>query len=147
LPMCSGDGDRGAAARRQFSPEFAIAGRDGVHPGWAGQAVMAYAYSRPWGSPRDRIAQSGSKVGRDGGFSGAPNWFPPRMGFLSCGASGNPFCACVPPGGADNGYPVCGKADPGAGESIQAAMALVPFNHDLNRFTLVARHASRPITG
>jgi len=137
-PMVTG----GAAARRQFSPEFAIAGRDGVHPGWAGQAVMAYAYLKAMGIPGEigllkaDLKSGGMEVSAGHQLVSAQN------GVFVVRSQRYPFCACVPPGGADNGYPVCGKADPGAGESIQAAMALVPFNHDLNRFTLVARHAS-----
>ncbi|MFA7006102.1 MAG: SGNH/GDSL hydrolase family protein, partial [Verrucomicrobiia bacterium] len=34
----------GFEARQKYAPNYAIAGKDGVHPGWAGQLVMAYAY-------------------------------------------------------------------------------------------------------
>ncbi len=34
-------------APRRFNKsdeEYAVAGKDGIHPGWAGQAIMAYAF-------------------------------------------------------------------------------------------------------
>src|SRR5215204_1048395 len=34
----------GVAAQDKYGTNYAIAGTDGVHPGWAGQTVMAYAF-------------------------------------------------------------------------------------------------------
>src|SRR6516164_1922856 len=34
----------GVAGRQQFGTNYAIAGKDGVHPAWAGHTVMAYAF-------------------------------------------------------------------------------------------------------
>ena len=39
----------GFEARKQYGPKYAIAGKDGVHPGWAGQTVMAYAFLKAMG--------------------------------------------------------------------------------------------------
>ena len=37
------------AARRQWGADFDLFGDDGVHPGWAGQGVMAYAFLKALG--------------------------------------------------------------------------------------------------
>jgi len=34
----------GAGGRERYGTNFLIAGNDGVHPGWAGQAIMAFAF-------------------------------------------------------------------------------------------------------
>ena len=33
--------------------EYAVAGKDGIHPGWAGQAIMAYAFLNAMGLDGD----------------------------------------------------------------------------------------------
>src|SRR5262249_41219102 len=39
----------GHAAQQKYNLDYAIAGKDGVHPGWAGQVVMAYAFLHSFG--------------------------------------------------------------------------------------------------
>src|SRR5262249_19050831 len=36
----------GYTARHRYATNYAISGQDGVHPGWAGSFVMAYAFLR-----------------------------------------------------------------------------------------------------
>ena len=42
----------GAAAQKRYGASYAIAGEDGVHPGWAGHTVMAYAFLKGLGRER-----------------------------------------------------------------------------------------------
>src|SRR6185436_13769748 len=39
----------GYAGRSKYGDDYAIAGKDGVHPAWAGQTVMAYAFLKALG--------------------------------------------------------------------------------------------------
>src|SRR5206468_886714 len=39
----------GVEAQKKYGTNYAIAGKDGVHPGWAGHAVMAYAFLKAFG--------------------------------------------------------------------------------------------------
>src|SRR5690606_9464783 len=45
LPMLT----TGFQARQKHGSDFAVEGKDGVHPGWAGQTVMAYAFLKALG--------------------------------------------------------------------------------------------------
>jgi len=42
-----------ATARQVYGPGYALAGEDGVHPGWAGHLVMAYAFLKGMGLTGD----------------------------------------------------------------------------------------------
>ncbi|MBM3881519.1 MAG: hypothetical protein FJ387_17635 [Verrucomicrobia bacterium] len=39
----------GWTARQKYGADYALPGQDGVHPGWAGSFVMAYAFLRAFG--------------------------------------------------------------------------------------------------
>ena len=39
----------GDEAQKRYGTNYAIAGKDGVHPGWAGSFVMAYAFLKSLG--------------------------------------------------------------------------------------------------
>ncbi|MCY2953082.1 MAG: hypothetical protein NTU53_14055, partial [Planctomycetota bacterium] len=39
----------GFEARRKLGADYAVAGKDGVHPGWAGHVLMAYVYLQSMG--------------------------------------------------------------------------------------------------
>ncbi len=44
-PMLSG----GIAARQKYGEKYELNGDDGIHPGWAGHTVMAYAFLKALG--------------------------------------------------------------------------------------------------
>ncbi len=128
----------GAAAQKQYGASYAIAGGDGVHPGWAGHTVMAYAFLKGlglWGDIGEftvdvkkgkMTASHGHKV------------VEAKNGEYVITSSRYPFCPCAPEGAAGPSYPVCGKDDPEKDNSIRSAMTLIPFNQDLNRLILKA---------
>jgi hypothetical protein len=141
----------GAAAQRKYGTSYAIAGHDGVHPGWAGHTVMAYAFLKAFGlngkigalvvdlrknkmmtSPGHELLRARDADGRE--------LLPGKDGVFKIRSSRYPFCACVPAGQAAASYPVCGADDPAKDDSIRSAMTLVPFNPELNRLTLVAKN-------
>lgn len=139
-PMLTGD----FTGRRRYGQDYAIPGRDGVHPYWAGHLIMAYAFLTAMGLPgnigsftidlkRNSIKVSeGHKV-----VSGQP-------GAFTIESSRYPFCPCEPAGLAASSYPVCGQDSVTTNDSIRSGMTLVPFNQRLNRLMLFVKHASAP---
>jgi hypothetical protein len=117
-----------------------LTGADGVHPGWAGHTVMAYAFLKAMGLDgeigtftvdlkRDKI-----KVSAGHRVISAIN------GEYALESSRYPFCPCGAAPSAD--YPVCGQDDVDNFQSIRSGMTLVPFNQDLNRLTLIAKNGT-----
>lgn len=117
----------GYQAQQKYGADYAIAGKDGVHPGWAGAVVMAYAFLKAFGLDgeiaRIEVDLTSGRATASKGHSviGAGN------GEIRLKSSRYPFCA---------------TGDLSKDNSIRSAMTLVPFNHDLNRFMLVAKNAS-----
>ncbi len=113
-------------AKRKYGHEYHVAGGDGVHPDADGQLVMAYAFLKALGfdgeigkitvdmSANHAAATSGHKV-------------------LSC-ANGTVELE-------SSRYPFCFFGDPKATSATSGIIEFMPFNDDLNRFTLVVEHA------
>ena len=110
------------AAKARFGPDFKVAGKDGVHPGWAGQLIMLHGMLKALGVDGDLggvtyDAATGKATGAVGHeVVGVEN------GSISVRSSRLPFSPG--PGVADKD------------DSIRAGMALVPFDDELNRFML-----------
>ena len=111
-------------AKRAHGEGFKVAGKDGVHPGWAGQLVMAYVFLRELGFDGDlgSIVVEGEKAGGSGGHE-VKTFADGQLTVLSRRL---PFA------------PVAG--DPADDDSVGAGMALVPFHADLNRLMLKLVH-------
>ena len=126
----------GVEAQKRYGTNYAIAGRDGVHPGWAGHTVMAYAFLKALGLHGDigffavDLRRNRMRV------SPGHKLVSARAGEFVISSSRYPFCACVPAGQAAASYPVCEKDDPEKDNSIRSAMTLIPFNQELNRLVL-----------
>jgi hypothetical protein len=126
----------GLEAQKRYGTNYAIAGRDGVHPGWAGHTVMAYAFLKAFGL-KGQLGFFTVDLGRNQmRVSQGHKLVSARDGEFVIRSSRYPFCACVPAGQAAASYPVCEKDDPEQDNSIRSAMTLIPFNQDLNRLTL-----------
>lgn len=116
----------GFAAQKKHGPDFCVPGKDGVHPGWAGQTIMAYAFLKAMGLEGDlgrievTLAKNQNVVTMGSGHKVIRN----DIGEITIESARYPFCAA---GAANNDG------------SIRAGMALVPFNEDLNRLTLVVK--------
>ena len=114
----------GFEAKKKYGPEVEVAGKDGVHPGWAGQLIMAYAYLKAMGldgnigtisvdlKKEKAKATEGHKI----------NEF--KNGILTITSTKYPFCA---------------TGELNQDGSMRAGMTLVPFNQELNRLMLIAR--------
>jgi len=135
-PMLTG----GVQARKQYGSNYAVAGKDGVHPGWAGHTIMAYAFLKALGLKGEigtitvDLKRNQVKASKGHQVLGA------KDGEFTIQSSRYPFCPCLEPGQATASYPVCGKDELDNYDSIRSGMALVPFNHDLNRLMLVAKN-------
>ena len=122
-PMITQD----CAAKAKYGPDYCVPGKDGVHPGWAGQVVMAYAFLKGLGVQGDigtytidlgtktATASTGHQV-----LSFADNQ-------LEVKSSRYPFC--IP------------AADTTKDDTLASGMTLVPFQQDLNRLVLKVTHA------
>ena len=112
-------------AHETYGPEYAVSGKDGVHPGWAGHTLMAYAFLKALGLDGD-------------------------IGTLTVDLGANQ--ATATPGhtalGFQNGeakftstrYPFCAAGgEPAKDDNIRSGMTLIPFEKDLNRLTLIVK--------
>jgi lysophospholipase L1-like esterase len=109
-------------AARKHGADFAVAGKDGVHPDWAGQVVMASAFLHGLGvtgdvGTLDIDLAAGTATGSAGHEVGAL-----RDGRLEVTSTRWPFCA--PPGPPDKD------------NSMRAGMALCDFDKRFNRLIL-----------
>jgi lysophospholipase L1-like esterase len=129
----------GRAGQQRYGESFLIAGKDGVHPDWAGHLVMAFAFLEALGLDGD----SGSFT-----VDLQRNTLKPSKGHELVSAAGGaftirssryPFCACGVSEGVKPAYPSCDAMAGTETASIRAAQALIPFDQELNRFMLVAK--------
>jgi len=128
----------GMTAQREYGTNYAIAGKDGVHPGWSGHTVMAYAFLKALGLSGD-IGAFIVDVKRNKMITSAGHeLLSAKDGEFQIKSAQYPFCACVPDGSGAASYPVCGKDNPEKDNSIRSAMTLIPFNQELNRLILKA---------
>src|SRR2546427_6255145 len=116
----------GHAARQKYNPDYAIAGQDGVHPGWAGSFVMAYAFLKGLGLD-GRIGTITVDLGTKS--------VQLTEGHELAGTQGDEIEI------KSVRYPYCATGDVAKDDSIRSAMTLVGFNAELNRLMLVARNA------
>jgi lysophospholipase L1-like esterase len=132
----------GTLARQRYGTNFNISGADGVHPNWAGHTVMAYAFLKGMGLDGEigtftvDIKKNEMKTTAGHEVVGA------NTGEFQIKSSRYPFCPCEPEGAATRGYPVCGKTEISRDDNIEASMALVPFNQELNRLTLLVKNGT-----
>ena len=132
----------GATARQRYDTNYNISGGDGVHPGWAGHTVMAYAFLKAMGLDGDLGTFTVDLKKNKMKTSKGHEVVSAKDGEYQIKSSRYPFCPCEPETTANNRYPVCGKDDVSKDNNIRSGMTLIPFNQDLNRLTLVAKNGS-----
>ena len=106
---------------------YMIAGKDGVHPGWAGHLVMAYAFLRAMG------------------LDGEIGTVTVDLGAQKAEASAGHMIEGVANGEVtltSSRYPFCASGETNRDNSIRSGMVLVPFNQELNRFRLVVTNVA-----
>lgn len=116
-------------AWRRFGPDYHVPGKDGVHPDWAGHLIMAHAFLKAMGLDGNlgtiTVDLATGRAGAENGHEVTAF----EKGLVSIRSTRYPFCA----GG-----------EPDKDNSIRSGMALVPFNQELNRLTLIVRSGKAP---
>ena len=117
----------GFVAHQKYGPDYAVSGKDGVHPGWAGHVIMAYAFLKALGLDGD-LGTFTVDLGSGTATATAGHTVDSfTKNTLTITSSRYPFCATGP----------LDKDD-----SIRSGMTLVPFNAGLNRLMLVVKGAT-----
>jgi hypothetical protein len=115
----------GFAAQQKYGPDYMISGKDGVHPGWAGQLVMAHAFLKALGLNGEiGIITLDLEAGTAESTTGHR---------VLSAANSRVELESVR-------YPFCAEGPLDHDSSIRSGMALVPFQSELNRFVLKLRH-------
>jgi hypothetical protein len=112
-------------ARQKYGNDFQLSGHDGVHPGWAGHLVMAYAFLKAMGLDGD-IGTFTMDLGTHQAFV--------SDGHILDSFTNNTLTI------TSSCYPFCAIGDLNSDNSIRSGMTLVPFNANLNRLTLVVKN-------
>ena len=112
----------GQHAATEENPYY-VAGKDGVHPGWSGQVIMAWAMLRSMGLD-----------GQIGTFTIDPqaNTATASDGHVVDSFADGKLTI------TSSRYPFCGQGDPNDCNTVRSGMTLVPFAEELNRFILKA---------
>jgi hypothetical protein len=113
-------------ARQWYGTDYAFAGKDSVHPGWAGHVVMAYAFLKALDVPGAIGTFTVDLRANKAAVSPGHELISFQNGALTIRSMRYPFCATGETNNAD---------------SIRSGMTLVPFNQDLNRLMLIVKGA------
>jgi len=106
---------------------YNISGKDGVHPGWAGHLVMAYAFLRAMGLDGDLgtlTVDLGDKTATATAGHTVESFKDNTLTVLS------------------TKYPFCAGSETNSDNSIRSGATLVPFFDELSRFRLVVKNAA-----
>ncbi|MBT5927567.1 MAG: SGNH/GDSL hydrolase family protein [Verrucomicrobia bacterium] len=118
---------QGHSAQEKYGASYMITGKDGVHPGWAGQLVMAYSFLKAFGLEGDLGQITIDLKNQTAETTGRHEVKEVSEGKLTLSSSQYPFCA-VGPLGDDS--------------SMRSGMEWVPFMNDLNRLILKVKNLS-----
>lgn len=117
----------GEIARHRWGPDYMIAGKDTIHPGWAGHLIMAYAFLKALGLD-GHIGTFTIDLDRGTAtVSAGHELVSYQNSELRVRSSRYPFCA---------------TGEVSSDNSLRSGMALVPFNAELNRLMLVVKNPS-----
>lgn len=113
-----------ARARYGGNPEapYALVGRDGIHPNWAGHLVMAHSFLRGLGLDGDQGTITVDMKTKSAQAS---------SGHTVDRFDGNDLVI------TSHRYPFYADGPVDRDDSIRSGMSLVPFNEQLNRLTLI----------
>ena len=113
-------------AKAKYGKEYHVAGGDGVHPDANGHLVMAYAFLKALGCDGNI-----GKITVDLGANKATAEHGHKV--LSCEGGKVEI--------ESTRYPFCFSGDPKTTGATTGMIEFIPFNEDLNRFTLVVENA------
>lgn len=113
------------AAQERYGTNYAVAGNDGVHPGWSGHLIMAYAFLKSFGLDGEIGTFTVDMKSHEAEASKGHEIVSFKEDELKIKSSKYPFCAA---------------GDRASDKSIRSGMTLVPFNKELNRLMLVVKN-------
>jgi len=111
------------AAKTRYANDYEVAGKDGVHPDWAGHLIMAYAFLKGLGCDGN-VGTITVDLGKGSATASA--------GHTVTKADANEIVL------TSTRYPFCATGVLDKHNSIRSGLTLVPFMQELSRFTLVA---------
>lgn len=115
----------GHEAQLKYGTNYNIAGKDGVHPNWAGHVVMAYEFLRQFGLDGDIGTFTVDMKSHKAKVSPGHELLGFKDGELRIRSHRYPFCI--------------GEGDVSKDDNIHSGTMLVPFNADLNRMILIVK--------
>lgn len=115
----------GFEAEKLYGADYAVAGKDAVHPGWSGHLIMAYAFLQALHLDGEIGTFTVDLKANKAKVSKGHELLSFRDGTIAIKSSRYPF--------------VLGDGDPTKDDNIRSGATLVPFNQELNRFTLVVK--------
>ena len=118
-----------AEAKKKYGPAYHVCGADGVHPAANGHLVMAYAFLKALGCDGDIGTVTIDMAGGKAEASNGHKVIESSMGTVEI---------------LSERYPFCFSGDPSSPEATSGVIEFLPFNQDLNRFTLVVTNAPAP---
>lgn len=115
-------------AKAKFGPDYHVGGKDGVHPEANGHLLMAYAFLKGLGVSGDVGTitvdlAAGKAEGSDGH----------KVAKASLDGAAKTVEV------ESTRYPFCTSGDPKSPSSARGVLEFVPFDQDLNRYTLVVK--------
>lgn len=114
-------------AEAKYGPKYHVCGGDGVHPDQNGHLVMAYAFLKALGCDGNVGAIKVDLAAGKGEASDGHKVLSAKDGTVEIESSRYPFCF---------------YGDPKTTNSTRGVLEFLPFNQDLNRFTLVVTGAT-----
>ncbi|MEI6078363.1 MAG: SGNH/GDSL hydrolase family protein [Verrucomicrobiota bacterium] len=115
----------GYEARQRYGDGYALCGGDGVHPGWSGHLIMAYAFLKAMGLDGDIGTFTVDQAANSATVSSGHKLVSYTNDTLTITSQRYPFCA---------------TGDLANFNSIRSGMTLVPFNAALNRLRLIVKN-------
>ena len=115
-------------AKAVMGADYDVCGRDGVHPGENGHVVMAYAFLKAMGFDGDIGTITMDVKGKATATAGHKIISP----------LGNKVII------ESTRYPFCFEGNPKYSSSTSSILPFLPFNKELNRFTLIVNNLESP---
>lgn len=109
-------------AQGVYGTNYAIPGTDGVHPGWAGQTIMAWTFLRSLGLDGDLGTLTLDERRNQAEATGGHEFLAAANGEYTFRSTRYPFCASA--------------GNPASHETLRSGFQWIPFQNDLNRLTL-----------
>ncbi len=112
-------------SQKQYGTNYHLAGKDGVHPGWAGHMVMAAAFLRSMGLKGELGEFVVDLKSNDASVSKGHDLVSFKDGEMKIKSSR---------------YPFCGTGDRSKDDTVRSGMRFSKINKDLNRMVLIVKN-------